>query len=88
MNTIHKYELLLTDEQTIDTRVGAIILSTIEQNGNLVMYAMVDDQADVETLRVAVFGTGNPVLLSGDWRFVSTVPTASEYVWHVFVERK
>jgi len=88
MNTIHKYELLLTDEQTIDTRVGAIILSTIEQNGNLVMYAMVDDQADVETVRVAVFGTGNPVLLSGDWRFVSTVPTASGYVWHVFVERK
>lgn len=88
MNTIHKYELLLTDEQTIDTRVGAIILSTIEENGNLVMYAMVDDQADVETVRVAVFGTGNPVLLSGDWRFVNTVPTASGHVWHVFVERK
>lgn len=88
MNTIHKYELLLTDEQTIDTRSGAIVLSAIEQNGSLVLYAMVDDQAVIEPLRVGIFGTGNPVLLAGDWRFVNTVPTASGYVWHIFVERK
>ena len=88
MNTIHKYELLLTDEQTIDTRVGAIVLSATEQNGSLVLYAMVDDQAEIDPLRVGIFGTGTPVLLSGDWRFVNTVPTDSGYVWHVFVERK
>jgi hypothetical protein len=87
MNTIHKYELLLTDEQTIDTREGAIVLSATEQNGSLVIYAMVDDKADIVPLRVGIFGTGNPVLLSGDWRFVNTVPTSSGYVWHVFVER-
>lgn len=88
MNVIHKYELMLTDEQTIDTRKGAIVLSALEQNGNIVMYAMVDDQAEPASIRAAVFGTGNPVMLMGDWRFVSSINMTSGHVWHVFVERE
>lgn len=88
MNIIHKYELLLTDEQTIDTCKDAIVTSVVEQNGNLVMYAIVDDKREIVPIKVAIFGTGNPVLLSGDWRFVSTVPMPSGHVWHIFVEQQ
>jgi hypothetical protein len=86
MTKIWKYELEVTDVQTIHFPPGAQILSVGEQRGKLVLWAMVDSEAVPSDLRVfEVLGTGNPVPQQNYHirKFLGTVQI-SHFVRHVF----
>lgn len=85
MKTIYKYPLYIMDEQTVLLPDNAQPLSVQIQNGELYMWALVDSQSASNPRRVRIFGTGNHVVLDGNWQFVATVQERM-FVWHVFVE--
>lgn len=84
MRTIHKYPLL----QDLLEVQGTIhkILKVGEQNGELVIWIMVDDEGETETLNVYIVGTGHkvPGELTG-FDFFDTVQMQNGLVWHVFI---
>lgn len=87
MNTIHKYQLHITDEQSITMPVGAEILTVQNQQETLCIWAIVDDEKQEKELRHFVIrGTGhklyetiNPHKYLGSVQF-----RGGELVWHVF----
>jgi len=88
-----KYELDITDKQTIEMPEGADILAIQEQKDKLVMWAIAYDGMDVESRTFYVVGTGNPMPEPGreDWfttlAYCATVQTrGGKFVWHVFTE--
>jgi hypothetical protein len=84
MKTIYKYPLEITDEQTVMMPCGSEILSAQMQHGQLHIWALVDKEATSTVGRqVRIFGTGNPVTLDHNWKFVDSVQERI-FVWHVF----
>jgi hypothetical protein len=87
MKTIYKYLLEITDEQTVSMPIGAQVLSAQMQGTQLCIWALVySDNVNCDR-RVRIFGTGNPVTLEGDWKFVDSVQERI-FVWHIFIENK
>ena len=93
MNKIFKYELEITDTQSINLGYFyAIPLSVIEQRGRLRLYAIVPqelpyDKSTKYEIAVDIIGTGNPFNTSK--KFIGTVAMSnSGFVWHVFAECK
>lgn len=83
--TIWKFNLEITDKQTIHMPNGAHILSVQEQSGELCMWAMVDPEEEYMPRKFRIFGTGHPIDLDGDNSgFVGTVQCKNGLVWHVF----
>ena len=85
MKTIYKYPIEITDEQTVSIPIGAQVLSAQMQGTQLCIWAMVDSTNFNCNRRVRIFGTGNPVELDSNWKFVDSVQERI-FVWHVFVE--
>jgi hypothetical protein len=85
MRTIWKYTLDHTDEQTIQVPKNFTVMSTGDVDGQCVLWAMVDSEAETIPVRVRMFGTGNPVDLPGRWRFMGTVQQP-QFAWHIFIE--
>lgn len=85
MKTIYKYPIEITDEQTLSMPEGAQVLSAQMQGNTLCIWALVDSGNFNCDRRVRIFGTGNPVVLDGNWKFVDSVHERI-FVWHVFVE--
>ena len=86
MFTIHKFPLTVTDEQTISLPRDARILTVDQQNGQLCLWALVDDQQPTkETHTLRIVGTGHPVNDAHELVHISTVVIESmNLVWHVF----
>jgi len=86
---IYKYLLEVTDEQVLELPKNAGILSVAEQNGNIVLYAMVNPEMHTEKIRIAIIGTGHEIPRPQDLdRFVGTVKQRGGLLmWHVFVMR-
>lgn len=82
MKTIHKYRLKIVDYQSIETHIGAEIISVGEQDGNLCVWAMVDTKKPSVEKKIWVIGTGNYCAPSVEG-FVGTV-AIGPHVWHVF----
>jgi hypothetical protein len=61
MRTIHKYELDITDVQTIELPFYAEMLTIQEQRDKLVMWCIVDTEDELEPRTFHVVGTGNPI---------------------------
>ena len=85
MNTIYKYPIEITDEQTVSMPIGARVLSAQMQGTQLCIWALVEVGNVNCNRRVRIFGTGNTVKLDGNWKFVDSVQERI-FVWHVFVE--
>jgi hypothetical protein len=85
MNTIYKYPIEITDEQTVSMPIGAQVLSAQMQGTQLCIWALVEVGNINCDRRVRIFGTGNTVKLDGNWKFVDSVQERI-FVWHVFVE--
>lgn len=83
MRTIWKYPLELDALQKIEMPKGAEILSCAEQDGAIVVWAMVSPAADKQTRQFEIFWTGDGVPSLGRRRFLATV-TVGRYVHHVF----
>jgi hypothetical protein len=87
MKTIYKYLLEITDEQTVSMPIGAQVLSAQMQGTQLCIWALVYPDNFNCDRRVRIFGTGNPVTLEGDWKFVDSVQERI-FVWHIFIENE
>lgn len=81
--TIWKYRIIEDGISIIRMPLGAEIISTgLDPNGDLCVWAIVDDTADVfENVEIRAWGTGWHVDFEG--RFIGTVKSGI-YMWHVF----
>lgn len=84
MSRIWKYELEITDEQTVEMPRGAKVLSVANQGGKLCLWAEVDPSERIVVRHFLVIGTGHQITEDFDLRkFVGTV-LMEPFVWHVF----
>ena len=80
---IWKYELEMTDQQSIIVPGGASFLSVANQRGKLCLWALIFDLSQPRVSRqIEIVGTGNP-MSSGRRVFIGTV-IVEPFVWHVF----
>lgn len=84
MKVVWKYGIRL-GEQTIEMPAGAKILDVQIQQGQLVMWALVDPLTDErEAVSIFVIGTGHEIY-AYNFKHVATVQTLDgALVWHVF----
>jgi len=85
--TIHKHYILpSTEVQHIEVQIGSQLISTIEQNGCIVVYALINHpEAEKEKLPVMCVGTGWDIKVPDNLfilRAIGTVKVA-DLVWHV-----
>lgn len=83
METIWKFVIPLKDESKISMPKGFKILSCQKQQGEICVWARVNDKAKQVEVSFAVVGTGHPYP-SDAWNYVGTVVDGDFYVWHVF----
>lgn len=86
MQTIWKYPLSITSEQTLKMPVGARVLSIQFQCDTLCMWALVDGSLDQESRTFRIYGTGHPIEpeLNSSLVYLATVQESNRLVWHVF----
>lgn len=82
-NRIWKFELEITDIQTLKMPCGAKILSAASQNGTLCLWAMCDTEKPDKNRVIEIIGTGNPVHMCFERVFIGTA-IMNPFVWHVF----
>lgn len=86
MRTIYKYQLDITDAQFINAS-GFRPLYVDLQHGFPCLWAEVDTDRGLESERIYIVGTGNPVPLSDSIQYVGTFQQ-EEFVWHVYWDSK
>lgn len=88
-HVIYKYEIPVVDEFDLNLPLGSKILSVVEQNDNIVLYAMVIPELITKPVKIRVIGTGNP-MPSGmsDYEFLGTVKLyEGKLMFHIFYKR-
>jgi hypothetical protein len=91
LNKIFKYTLNITDTQMLDLPFKSKILSVMEQNNNIVLYAVVNEhQGIMDKYTIAVIGTGNPISIDIDkYTFLNTVKLHNgTLMFHIFYKRE
>lgn len=80
MKTVYKYQITRTGK--IRLPIGAKIVHTDKQNGEIFIWCLVDTDALTEKREFCVMGTGWDL---GDepFQYIGTVPDGHGYVWHV-----
>ena len=89
MQKIFKYVLDPVDNQVVDILLPATLLSVEEQRGNIVLYALVDDESNVTIpIDVAIIGTGNIIRQNlSAYRFMGTVKLMNGgLMFHIFAK--
>lgn len=87
MRRIFKYQLSISDEQTVSLPIGSRILSLQVQRGIPCIWAIVDDeQSKTSQVVIRMFGTGHCISYeeSND-RFAGTIQVR-DLVFHVFLK--
>lgn len=89
MKRVYKYVLAATEQQVLFLPKGSEVLSVAEQRNDMVLYAMVrDDAGEVERHTVRVHGTGHPVH-DDPGRFIGTVNLhGGALMFHMFVKKE
>lgn len=82
---ILKYKLEVTDHQILNLPYGSKPLSVGFQNGELMLWAMVDSNEILQEVPVCVVGTGREVKYLEDYHYVGTVKDQGPFWWHVFI---
>lgn len=86
MKTVWKYEADVDDRICIQTPKGAEILTVaFQQYRKITMWALVDTDAPVIDRYFMVRGTGHPVELRTDQKFLATV-FDGPFVWHIWTD--
>lgn len=86
MITIHKYPLLIEQQQKVKMRRGFKILSLDVQDGVPCIWALIDDEAELINVPISTYGTGHNIARYGwnAWnKFVGTYQLDG-FVGHVF----
>lgn len=86
MQTIYKYELKFTDDQTIELSKDYQILGVAEQHGMLNLWSIVNTDEPKVPVKIRIFGTGHGVREAEDECLIhlGTVVMSAGFVWHVF----
>ena len=89
VSTIHKYELEITDEQTIKMPRNAVFLSAQMQGNKPCIWCWVDPDGEMEDVTFRIFGTGHAIDRSRYpglryWATVQTLHGNRSGVWHIF----
>lgn len=87
MRTIYKYQLAASDSQGVAMPSGAQALYAAEQQGSIVLYALVNPSAALVSRTVHVVGTGHPadrVVFCQALGVVSLL--GGQLMFHVFIE--
>ena len=79
---IWKYELAITEIQTLTIPCMAKILSVANQNGKLCLWVMVQPANKTEERNIEIIGTGRSISVANR-KFLDTV-IMNPFVWHVF----
>lgn len=88
MITVHKFELQLDKCQQIEMPWGSRILKIGEQQGKLMIWALVDTTNGMAYETFKIFGTGSNIDINDKMTdFLGTVLMSDGYVWHVFKVR-
>ena len=58
---IWKYQLDITDEQTVMIPAGSTLLDVQMQGDTCCLWALCDEKAEKEPRRIAIYGTGDPI---------------------------
>jgi hypothetical protein len=80
---IWKFQLDVTDIQSVMVPIGGELLSVGEQSGSICLWFMVDPDARREMREFEIVGTGNPMEPDVRRKFVGTVQLPP-FVWHIF----
>lgn len=87
--TIWKYQLHITDSQTLRLPVGHEILSVQSQNDTACLWALIDpNEIEKEDVIIEMFGTGNPIVygMGISRRYISTFQMyGGSLVFHAFL---
>jgi hypothetical protein len=81
METIYKYPLKLTGEQTIEMPRGAEILSVQDQGGTICVWALVDTKSETKQYTFRIYGMFERMI----YAHVGSVQQDG-FVWHVFMD--
>lgn len=81
MRTLWKFQLEITDEQSVKMPDGAVIRAVDVQDGWICVWAEVDSKNPPVVRTFAVVGTGNP--LPGYRTYLGMV-VMPPFVWHVY----
>lgn len=85
---IFKYELKLDSVNIVAMPKGAEVISVIEQNNGIMVYAIVDpNETKMEDKVFTIVGTGRDMTFDADdYVFLGTVSMfEGRYIWHVFM---
>lgn len=83
MKAIWKYKLAIAHTQTLTTPGESTILSVGEQNGDLVLWVMVEPESRKDAFFIIdILGTGQATF-GAPRQFINTVQIG-DMVWHVF----
>jgi hypothetical protein len=86
MMRVFKYPIPIQDEVQIQMPSTGTILSVQEQHGEVVLWALVDDEKPLTPMKFRVVGTGHPIEDADDLVYVGSVQQAGgALVWHVFL---
>lgn len=80
---IWKFELTITDLQSVEMPSKASILHVDNQRGVLCIWAIADPQADYESRTIEIVGTNQHLQPCESRVFLGTV-IDEPFVWHVF----
>ncbi len=85
MKKIFKYELQVTDSQTITMPKGAQIISAQVQNNKPVLWDIVDEFAKDDYTIINMVGTGHEIKFDHGYTFLSTIQLhGGMLVFHIF----
>lgn len=86
MKSIFKYPLEAIDRQYIEMPEGATILTVQTQHGLLCLWAIVNNQNNLEKRTIIILGTGHDVPRE-QLEYIGTVQMENgALIWHVFEE--
>lgn len=83
---VYKYNLPVEDVSIIKIPMGSQLLSVEEQNGEIVVYALIPDSRHIVMVDVKfrVAGTGHSVDYRDTKNFLGTVRIREKFFFHVF----
>lgn len=85
MDTIWKYQLERTDEQTINVPEGAVPLKVSDNMGWPTLWCQVDTDNAIQTARIFIYGTGHPIQGISDLLYLgTTMDSQMPLISHIF----
>ena len=88
MKTIWKFQLEITDNQSVSIPSGYELLAVQTQNETPCLWALVNPKNKEENLKIRIIGTGHPIEKSFNGKYLGTFQVfGGGGIFHVFIMR-